>query len=105
MLQSFGRRGFKALIQFLIPELLAGIIVAIAINSNTAGLRSGFMFEVVFSTSLFILFAESKRVFLIESDTEDFYFSPPTLQYHIAIFISFVVISILVTVAIAAAPV
>jgi|GEM_PF-4499330 len=105
MLQSFKRRGLKALVQFLMPELLAGVIVAIAIRSNLSGLRSGFMFQVVFSTSLFILFAESRRVFVVESDTENFYYSPPTLQYHIAIFISFVVISILVAAAIAAAPV
>lgn len=105
MLQSLRRRGFKGLVQFLMPELLAGIIVAFALKSDLSGLRNGFMFEVVFSTTLFVLLTESRKIFLVESDTEGFYFSPPTFQYHVAILISLVIISILVTIAIAIAPI
>ncbi|MGC8595782.1 MAG: hypothetical protein ACP5US_04480 [Candidatus Kryptoniota bacterium] len=104
LLKSFRRRGFKGVIRFLIPELLAGVLVSVAVNNNLSGQGSGFIFQVIFSTSLYILITESRKVFLIESDTEGFYFSPPTLQYHVAVFMSFVVISILVTAAVAAVP-
>ncbi len=76
--QAVGDLGSKAVFRFLAPNVLIGICMAI---SMVNGPDSGFKFRlgsVACGVALFILVAETRRIFFSGGDIEHFYFVQPT---------------------------
>jgi len=76
--QAVGESGFRAVLRFLAPNIFVGIFMALSIGNLPASDFIPRVGLVACGVALFTLVAETRKLFFMGGDLENFYFVQPT---------------------------